>query len=107
MRMGEKKMSFDQEPEGDKHGECAAEIKRLESERDALAELVRMKDEALESAKLIRTASADGERLHSCCNSLHVNETLMCGDLILRVSYVNADKYLKATPAPRNEDETK
>ena len=29
-------MSFDQEPDGDPHGECAAEIKRLTEERAEL-----------------------------------------------------------------------
>ena len=30
-------MSFDEQPDGDIHGECAAEIHKLEAERDALA----------------------------------------------------------------------
>ena len=28
-------MSYDEQPDGDPHGECAAEIHRLEAERDA------------------------------------------------------------------------
>lgn len=28
-------MNFDEEPDGDPHGECAAEIHRLEDQRDA------------------------------------------------------------------------
>jgi len=42
-------MSFDEQPDGDIHGECAAEIHKLEAERDALAARVQEMRDALEA----------------------------------------------------------
>ena len=40
-------MSFDEQPDGDIHGECAAEIHKLEAERDALAARVQEMRDAM------------------------------------------------------------
>ncbi len=51
---------------------------------------------ALEKLECVFTASEDGERMFSCCNSKHFKETLMAGDRVFRLSYAYSDLFDKS-----------
>lgn len=58
-------------------------------------------EEALEKLDCIRKAGEDGERLKSCCDGEHVDEILMAGDRVFRLSYAHSGAFDKALAALR------
>ena len=61
-------------------------------------------EKALNTLKLFHRSGADGERAISCCNGKHFDETLMAGDELYRVSYVDATRLNEALSACKKDE---
>ena len=75
-------MSFDEQPDGDIHGECAAEIRRLEREVSSTSAVLRMANDRWERACDIFQKAQD--QLDACRPHMEEGETV--ADALKRLS---------------------